>query len=73
VLWLALLLTIMGIVFTVLLARRGSRQVWTAAAGTFFAVLAVLGAASIGIFLMPIAALLLLIAAPRLRRFDRTT
>ena len=71
--WIALLLTFLGVAFTAVLARRGSRQVWTAVAGTLLALFAVLSAASIGIFIMPLAALLLLIAAPRLRRSDRTT
>ena len=71
--WIAFVLTFLGVVFTAVLAARGSRYVWTAAAGTLLSLFAVLSSASIGIFVMPVAALLIVIAAPRLRDRDRTT
>jgi len=73
VIWLYLLMTLLGVVLTVLLAGRRSRHVWTAGAGTVLAAFSVLSGFSIGIFVAPIALFLLLLAVPHLRRRNRTT
>jgi hypothetical protein len=67
-LWLALGLTILGFALTLSAAKRGRRPAWIAGAGTVVAALAVLGAASIGIYLLPAAALLLVWAAVEMQR-----
>ncbi len=68
--WLYLLLVLIGVVLTVLLARRHSRHVWTAGAATVLAVFSVLSGFSIGIYVAPIALLLLVLAAPHARHRD---
>jgi hypothetical protein len=73
VIWLYVLMTLLGVVLTVLLASRRSRHVWTAGAGTVLAAFSVLSGFSIGVFVAPIALLLLLLAVPQLRRRNRTT
>jgi hypothetical protein len=69
--WLYLVLVLVGVVLTVLLARRHSRQVWTAGAGTVLAAFSVLSGFSIGIYVAPIALLLLVLAAPHVGIRDR--
>jgi hypothetical protein len=69
--WLYLLLVLLGVVLTVLLARRHSRHVWTAGAATVLAVFSVLSGFSIGIYVAPIALLLLVLAAPHARHRER--
>jgi hypothetical protein len=65
---LALWLLVVGIVTTILCGIRRSRQVWTAAAGAVAGLLAVLGAASIGFYFVPVSAILLLAALFRVER-----
>jgi hypothetical protein len=65
--WLALMLLLAGLGLTLICALRKSRQVWLAALGTLLAGFAVLGAASIGMYFIPVAAIPLIIAAVNLR------
>jgi hypothetical protein len=65
--WLYLLLVLLGVFLTVLLARQHSRHVGTAVAGTALAVCSVLSGFSIGIYVAPIALLLLVLAALHVR------
>jgi hypothetical protein len=69
--WLYLLLVLLGVVLTVVLARRHSRHVWTAGAASVLAVFSVLSGFSIGIYVAPIALLLLVVAARHVRHQDR--
>ena len=62
-----LLLVLSGIVVTAMLAVRRSRHAITAGVGTLVAILSVLSGFSIGIYLAPVALLLLLLAARHLK------
>lgn len=65
VIWVYLLLLLAGLLLTGRLMVRRSRQVYTAAAGTVLAVLAILGGFSIGIYLAAGSAVLLILAGAR--------
>ena len=65
--WLYLLLILAGLILTVHLARRRSRQVWVAALGTVLACLAVVTGFSIGPLVALVAAALLALAVVRSR------
>lgn len=60
-----LLLVVAGLVLTVTLARRGSRQAITAGVATVLGMLAVVSGFSIGPKVAAVAAVLLLVAATR--------
>ena len=62
-----LLLVLSGLVVTTMLAVRRSRHATTAGIGTLVAFLSILSGFSIGIFLAPVALLILLLAARHLK------
>ena len=69
--WLYSLLVLSGLVLTVRLAQQRSRHTLTAGGGTVFALLAILGGFSIGIYFAAVAALLLIFAGTQFTRRDR--
>ena len=62
-----LLLALSGVVVTTMLAMRRSRHATMAGIGTLVAFLSILSGFSIGIFLAPVALLILLLAARHLK------
>ena len=70
-LWLYLLLVVIGGALTYAHVRRRARYRWVAVAGTVLAAYAVLSGFSIGIYVAPVALLVLAAAALLLGRRDR--
>jgi hypothetical protein len=71
--WLALLLAVAGLIFTVVAVRRKARGALLAGIGTALAILAYLSAASIGFLVLLVAAAVLAIAAARFDYRNRIT
>jgi hypothetical protein len=61
--WTYALLILTGLCLTVLLAHRRSRHAVTAGVGTVVAIVALLGGFSIGIYIFPVALVLLALSA----------
>lgn len=72
-LWLYLLMVLLGVVLTAMLSWRRSRHAVTAIIGTLLAVFAIITGFSIGIFVAPIALVVLGVAAFGLVSRERGT
>ena len=68
--WLYIILVLLSLITADSLARHGSRHALTAATAAAVGILAIVTGFSIGIFLAPVALLLLVLAAVHLRHRD---
>lgn len=68
--WFYILLVILGVILTVALARRKSVVMLVAMAGTLLAIFAIITGFSIGVYVAPLAALVLGFATAGLRPRD---
>jgi len=71
--WFDLLLVILGLMLAITLHRRGSPSTSIAIAGTVLGIFAIITGFSIGVYIAPLAAVVLLFAARGLRSGDHVT